>query len=61
MSIPSYPFYSLPLKLQNKGISFPFPPLKLPNKEIEEYYKMIIFIFFHSLIPNKVLESLPRP
>ena len=44
MSIPSYPFYSLPLKLQNKGISFPFPPLKLPNKEIEEFNENVKYI-----------------
>ena len=35
MSVPFYPFYSLPLKLPNKGIDFPFPLLKLPNKERE--------------------------
>ena len=28
-------------------MSFPFPPLKLPNKENEEYSKMIFFILFH--------------
>jgi len=28
-SIPSYSFHSLPLKLSNNGIEFPFPPLKL--------------------------------
>ena len=41
MSVPSYPFYSLTLKLPNKGMSFPLPPLKLPNKEREEYFKTI--------------------
>ena len=35
MSVPSYSFHSLPLKLSNKGIDFSFPPLKLPNKERE--------------------------
>ena len=44
MSIPSYPFHSLPLKLPNEGMSFPFPPLKLSNKRMKEYSKMIIFI-----------------
>ena len=28
-------------------MSFQFPPLKLPNKGIEEYSKIIIFIHFH--------------
>ena len=32
MSIPSYPFYFLPLKLSNKEMDFSFPLLKLPNK-----------------------------
>ena len=41
MSVPSYPFYSLTLKLPNKGMSFPLLPLKLPNKEREEYFKTI--------------------
>ena len=53
MSVPSYPFHSLPLKLPNKGMSFPFPPLKLPNKGREEYFKIILFIPFHSLLPNE--------
>ena len=38
-------------------MSFSFPPLKLPNKKREEYSKMIIFIPFHSLIPNKALKK----
>ena len=46
MSVPSYPFHSLPLKLSNKGMSFPFSPLKLSNKGREEYYKNIPFIPF---------------
>ena len=37
MSVLSYSFYFLPLKLLNKGMYFPFPPLKLPNKEMEDY------------------------
>ena len=49
MSIHFYPFYTLPLKLSNKGIDFTFPPLKLSNKEIKEYYKIILFISFHSI------------
>ena len=39
MSVHSYSFYSLPLKLLNKKKNFLFPPLKLLNKEIEEYSK----------------------
>ena len=49
MSIPSYPFYSLSLKLPNKGMNFSFPLLKLSNKRNEEYSKMILFIHFHSI------------
>ena len=49
MSVPSYPFHSLPLKLSNKGMSFPFSPLKLSNKGREEYSKIILFIPFHSI------------
>ena len=45
----SYPFHSLLLKLPNKWMDFPFSPLKLPNKGIEEYSKMILFIPFHSI------------
>ena len=45
MSVLSYSFYFLPLKLLNKGMYFPFPPLKLPNKEMEEYYKIILLFF----------------
>ena len=44
-----YPFYSLPFKLLNKVMNFIFPPLKLPNKGMEEYFKIIIFIHFHSI------------
>ena len=55
MNVSFYPFYSLLLKLSNKGMGFPFPPLKLPNKERKEYSKIIIFIHFHSLLPNKAL------
>ena len=57
MSVPFYSFNSLPLKLPNKGMNFPFPPLKLPNKGMEEYSKMILFIPFHSLLPNETLGS----
>ena len=56
MSVPSYSFYSLPLKPQNKGMHFPFPPLKLSNKEMEEYYKIIFysFPFIPFVLPNEV-------
>ena len=60
MSVSSYPFYSLPLKLPNKRISFLFPPLKLPNKGNEEYSKIILFIYFHSIsftLPKWELNS----
>ena len=50
MSVPSYPFRSLPLKLPNKGMDFPFPLLKLSNKGREEYSKIILFIPFHSIL-----------
>ena len=56
MSVSSYPFHSLLFKLPNKGMSFPFPPLKLQNKRIEEYSKMILFISFNSLLPNEALR-----
>ena len=49
MSVPSYLFHSLLVKLLNKGMGFTFPPLKLPNKGREEYSKMIRFIPFHSI------------
>ena len=35
-------------------MDFPFLPLKLPNKEIEEFSKIILFIHFHSI-------SFPHP
>ena len=43
MSVPSLPFHSLLLKIPNKGIDFSFPPLKLSNKRMKEYSKIIIF------------------
>ena len=46
MSVLSYPFHSLLLKLPNKEMDFPFPPLKLSNKGMKEYSKMILFIPF---------------
>ena len=51
MSVFFYPFYSLPLKLPNNWMSFPFPSLKLQKegKRMEEYSKIIIFIYFHSI------------
>ena len=57
MSVFSYSFHSVPLKLSNKGMDFLFPPLKLPNKGIEEYFKMILFISFHSLLPKEALSN----
>ena len=61
MSVPSNPFHSLPLKLSNKGMSFPFAPLKLSNKGMEEYSKIILFIPFHSILfppPKRTLREL---
>ena len=58
MSVPSYPFPSLLLKLPNKGMDFLFPSLKLLNKEREKYYKMIIFIHFHSILFPPPKQSL---
>ena len=55
MNVPSYPFHSLSLKLSNKGMNFLFSPLKLPNKGNEEYSKIILFIQFHSFLPNEGL------
>ena len=49
MSVLSYSFHSLPLKLSNKGMIFPFLPLKPQNKGREEYSKIILFIPFHSI------------
>ena len=49
MNVPSYSFHSLLLKLSNKRMSFPFSSLKLPNKGMNEYSKMIFFIPFHSI------------
>ena len=51
MSVLFYLFYSLPLKLPNNWMSFPFPSLKLPKqgKRMEEYSKIIIFIYFYSI------------
>ena len=50
MNVPSYPFYSLPLTLTNKGIDFSFPPLKLSNKGNDKYSKLIFFIHFYSIL-----------
>ena len=59
MSVLSYPFHFLPLKLPNKGIDFPFPPLKLLNKGMEEYSKIILFIYFHSIPFHSLLPKEP--
>ena len=59
MSVYSYQFHSLPLKLLNKGMDFSFPPLKVPNKGREGYSIYIFFSFisisFHSLLLNEGL------
>ena len=54
MSVLSYLFYSLSLKLPNKGMSFSFIPLKFPNNEMEEYSKIILFIHFHSILSSQM-------
>ena len=56
MSVLSYPFHSLLFKLSNKEMNFPFSPLKLLNKRRKEYFKIILYIPFHSLFLNKGLE-----
>ena len=61
MNVPSYPFYSLSLKLPNKRMDFSFSPLKLPNKGREKYSNIILFIPLHSipfhfLFPNEGLK-----
>ena len=50
------PFHSFPLKLPNKGMSFPFPPLKLSNKKKEEYSKIIPFHFILFPSPKRGLK-----
>ena len=52
MSVSSYSFHSLSLKLPNKEIKFSFLPLKLLSKGREEYSKIIPLIFFpfHSIL-----------
>ena len=42
--------YSLPLKLPNNEMSFPFFPLKLSNKGKKEYSKIILFISFYFIL-----------
>ena len=59
MIVSSYPFHSLPLKLQNKRMNFLFSSLKFSNKGKKEYYKIILFIHFHSLpftLPKRGLK-----
>ena len=63
MSVPTYLFHSLPLKLPNKEMDFSFPPLKLSNKKREEYSKIILFIPFHSIPfspPKRGLKGFAR-
>ena len=58
--VSSYPFHSLLLILPNKGIDFPFPPLKLSNKRRKEYYKIFLFIHFYSIsfpLPKRRLRT----
>ena len=54
MSIPSYPFHFLILKLLNNWMNFPFPPLKLPKtrewKNILKLFSSFIYIPFYSLL-----------
>ena len=62
MSIPNYPFYSLPLKFPNKRMKNPFPPLKLSNKRMRKYFKIILFILFYSILfppPKQGFSLLP--
>ena len=59
MSVPSYSFHSLTLRLSNKGIGFSFPLLKLPNKGRKEYSKIILFIHFPPL--KRVLSDIKAP
>ena len=58
MSIPSYPLHSFSLKLLNKGMNFPFPPLKLPNKGRGKYSKIILFILFNSILFHPLKRGL---
>ena len=60
MSVSSYSFHFLLFKLPNKEMDFPFPLLKLSNKRMEEYSKIIIFIPFHS-IPFSLSKRGLRP
>ena len=45
-------------KVPNKGIDFPFPPLKLQNKGRDEYSKIILFISFHSIPSPPSIQGL---
>ena len=49
MSVPSYLVHSFSLNLSNMGMDFPFLPLKLPNKGMRKYSKIILYIPLHSI------------
>ena len=58
MSSPFYPLNSFPLKFLKKRMNFLFSLLKLLNKRMEEYSKIILPVPFHSIlfishIPNE--------
>ena len=56
MSVPFYPFNSLPLKLQNKGMNFLFFPLKLPNKRDGRIFLKYSFHFIPFSPPKRSLK-----
>ena len=39
-------------------MNIPFIQLKFPNKEMEEYFKIIFFVLFHSLLLNESLKRI---
>ena len=59
MSVPSYLVHSFSLNLSNMGMDFPFLPLKLPNKGMRKYSKIILYIPLHSItvrLPKRGLK-----